>query len=102
MNTNGRRRLDLSGTSPAHVAALDELEKACDPATFGRNQEDVFDESYRKAGKMNTSNFMLGLDVDKTRLVDIVRTGLVAGRDQKKDIRAELYKLNVYGESISI
>ncbi|RPD54608.1 hypothetical protein L226DRAFT_514969 [Lentinus tigrinus ALCF2SS1-7] len=92
------RQLDLSGTSAQDVEALDELEKACEAATFGRNAEAVLDETYRKAGKMDSDKFLLGLDVDKSRLVDIVRAGLLAGNDERRAIRAELYKLNVYGK----
>ena len=39
-----------------------------------------------------------GIDVERLQLLDIVSTGLLTGRDEKKRIRAELYKLNVYGE----
>lgn len=37
------------------------LEEACDPATFGRNQQDVLDETYRTAGKMDIRNFSTNL-----------------------------------------
>ena len=40
----------MSGTSAQDVEALNQLERACEPATFGRNAEDVLDETYRKAG----------------------------------------------------
>jgi hypothetical protein len=33
------------------------LSDACQPATFGVNKEDVLDESYRKAGKMDVTDF---------------------------------------------
>ncbi|RPD54613.1 hypothetical protein L226DRAFT_493426 [Lentinus tigrinus ALCF2SS1-7] len=92
------RQLSLSGTSTRDVEALHELEQACEPATFGRNAEAVLDEAYRKAGKMDSDNFLLGLDVAQSRLVDIVHAGLLAGEDGSKGIKAELYKLNVYGK----
>ena len=58
----------MSGTSAQDVEALNQLERACEPATFGRNDEDVLDETYRKAGKMDSDNFLLGLDVERSRL----------------------------------
>ena len=88
----------MSCTSAQDVEALNQLERACEPATFGRNAEDVLDETYRKAGKMDSDNFLLGLDVERSRLIDIVRAGLLAGEDETKVVQAELYKLNVYGE----
>ncbi|KAH9984619.1 hypothetical protein BJV77DRAFT_1071918 [Russula vinacea] len=57
---NAARHIDLGN------ATSDELEKltqACEPATFGLNQEDVLDETYRKAGKMDPECFSLMLDV---------------------------------------
>ena len=84
------------------MEALQALEQACEAATFGRDDEAVLDETYRKAGKMDSDNFLLGLDVDRSRLVDIVHAGLLAGQDETKTIKAELYKLNVYGESLRI
>ena len=75
LNLPRRSQLDLSGTTADHVHALNELERACEAATFGRNQETVLDESYRKAGKMDVERFMSGLDVDKSGLLDVVRSG---------------------------
>ncbi|RDX45926.1 hypothetical protein OH76DRAFT_914858 [Lentinus brumalis] len=47
---------------------------------------------------MDADNFFLGFDVDRSRVLDVVRAGLLAGGDETKPIRAELYKLNVYGK----
>ncbi|KAI0710815.1 hypothetical protein C8Q76DRAFT_72977 [Earliella scabrosa] len=91
-------QLDLSGTTADHVQALDELERACEAATFGRNQETVLDESYRRAGKMDVENFVSALDVEKCGLLDVVRAGLLTGKQEDKPVRTELYKLNVYGK----
>ena len=76
---------------------------ACEPATFGLNQEDVYDETYRKAGKLDSSNFALKFDPADLGLVDLIRTEMLEeGRtlsDTKPElahrVRAELYKLNV-------
>lgn len=53
----------------ATEAELDALSSACQPATFGLNQRDVLDETYRKAGKLDTTIFASvqgrGLRVDQ-------------------------------------
>ncbi|KAF7798310.1 hypothetical protein EIP86_009531 [Pleurotus ostreatoroseus] len=89
------RRINL-GTASA--ASLEHLAKTCDAATFGRNDQDVLDVSYRKAGKLDRPNFAVGLDVETSGLMDIVRGQLLEGREAQQSIHAELYKLNVYGE----
>ncbi len=82
--------------------ALDRLEKVCQPATFGLNDKDVLDESYRKAGKLDIDSFMLGFDAERTGLLDAVRMALFPGREETRSIDAELYKLNIYGECLLI
>ena len=57
----------------------------------------MLDETYRKAGKMDVSEFMTRFDV--SRLEPALHTGLLAGKQQMRTIRTELYKLNVYGKS---
>ncbi|KAF7977840.1 hypothetical protein HWV62_2589 [Athelia sp. TMB] len=84
--------IDLSKATSAQLQTLTE---ACQPATFGVNQLDVMDESYRKAGKMDVSNFASKFTIDQSGIIDHVRDELVEGTGQ---IRVELYKLNVYGK----
>ncbi|KIM74762.1 hypothetical protein PILCRDRAFT_14200 [Piloderma croceum F 1598] len=86
--------INLSNPSEAE---LQHLSEAYQPATFGVNQENVYDESYRKALQMDTSGFATKFAVADSSLMDVVRSGLLAGHDSKKAINAELYKLNVYG-----
>ncbi|EIW52358.1 uncharacterized protein TRAVEDRAFT_96340, partial [Trametes versicolor FP-101664 SS1] len=89
------RRLDFSNASPEE---LQHLAETCDPATFGLGGEDVYDETYRKAGKLDASDFMLRFTPETVGLLDVIRAELlVEGRSSAKSIRAELYKLNVYG-----
>lgn len=76
---------------------LDVLESACEPAPFGRNDQTVFDEGYRKAGKMEVDDFMLGFDAERAGLIEVVGSFLFHGTEEEKFVRAELYKLNVYG-----
>jgi hypothetical protein len=60
-------------------------------------QENVLDESYRKAGKMDSQCFSIMLDLFHTDLIKIIRGYLLEGTDSTKGIKTELYKLNVYG-----
>ncbi|KAI0036301.1 hypothetical protein K488DRAFT_41416, partial [Vararia minispora EC-137] len=82
----------------ATTEQLQSLAKACMPATFGRGSEDVFDESYRKAGKLDASYFSTRIVPERTRLLDTVRGHLLEGKASNRPIVYELYKLNVYGE----
>jgi hypothetical protein len=52
---------------------LEQLTQACEPASFGMKQEDVLDETYRKAGKMDPECFSSMLDPSNTDLMKIVR-----------------------------
>ena len=83
--------------SHASAVELDRLNEACQPATFGLNDRDVYDETYRKAGVLDVENFMLGLDAERAGLIETVRTLLFPGQEEKRMVKAELYKLNVYG-----
>ncbi len=65
--------------------------------TLGFKGEDVYDESYRKAGKLDWTSFRPMLNISSLGLVSIVRDGLLHGMEAQKPIRAELYNLNVYG-----
>ncbi|PFH48831.1 hypothetical protein AMATHDRAFT_5416 [Amanita thiersii Skay4041] len=85
------RRINFSNCTNEE---LEQLFQACDPATFGLNEEDVYDETYRKAGKMDKENFSLTLDLESTGLKDAIRERLLGGTLAKRPIRAELYKLN--------
>ncbi|KAI0643322.1 hypothetical protein C8Q79DRAFT_172047 [Trametes meyenii] len=90
------RQVNLTSSSPPD--ALDALGRACEAATFGRNNEDVLDETYRKAGKLDVDKFMMRFDAEKSGLVGAVRVNLLDTQSQKSKIYAELYKLNVYGK----
>ena len=79
---------------------LKRLADNCDHATFGRNQEDVHDETYRSAGKLDRAHFLLGFDPERSGVMEAVKEVLLEGYDKATTaIRCELYKLNVYGES---
>ncbi|KAJ8522074.1 hypothetical protein ONZ45_g1261 [Pleurotus djamor] len=74
---------------------LELLTDACEPASFGRNHEDILDETYRKAGKLDVSDFAINLDLCGAGLISKICSSLLT---EDRNIRADLYKLNLYGE----
>ncbi|KAF8464806.1 hypothetical protein DFH94DRAFT_392508 [Russula ochroleuca] len=87
------RHINLADATPDE---LEKLTRACEPASFGRKQETVKDENYRKAVKMDSECFSPMLDVFHTDLVNIIYDCLLEGTQSTKRIKIELYKLNVY------
>ncbi|KIM35884.1 hypothetical protein M413DRAFT_324542 [Hebeloma cylindrosporum] len=75
---------------------LDALSQACQPAPFGVDEQDVLNEAYRKAGKMEPSAFSTQFSPSSLGIVELIRETLLQGRSAKS-VRVELYKLNVYG-----
>lgn len=88
------RRIDFTNVSEE---ALRHLSDMCDPATFGLNNEDVLDESYRSARKLDNSYFQTTFDVECSGLLKVIHFEFLAERHVSRSVRAELYKLNVYG-----
>ncbi|KAK5681696.1 hypothetical protein LTS10_006229 [Elasticomyces elasticus] len=87
----------LPATSEAAIKNLGMLIETCAPAAFGRGGEDVFDETYRKASKLDTSEFATTFCPYATGIIDVVAQMLlpsIAGH--QRGVKAELYKLNVY------
>ncbi|KAK9774386.1 putative 2og-fe oxygenase family protein [Seiridium cardinale] len=71
------------------------------PATFGLRGQDVLDETYRKASKMDTTQFCTTFNPYELGIIDVIAQALLPTIDTVKDgnkraVRAELYKLNVY------
>ncbi|KAL1708422.1 hypothetical protein EV121DRAFT_197119 [Schizophyllum commune] len=90
------RCIDLANATDAELQALSD---ACEPATFGVNHTDVYDENYRKARKMDASAFSCKFDPGHSGLLDLLCTEFLSeGGDARQKIVCELYKLNVYGE----
>lgn len=52
-NINTISRIDLSRAAESELA---NLSASCEPATFGVDQKDVLDESYRKARKLDVAD----------------------------------------------
>lgn len=48
------------------------LVSTCEPATFGREGRDVYDEQYRKATKLDTSEFCTDFCPHETGIIDLV------------------------------
>jgi hypothetical protein len=80
---------------------MEALANACQPATFGRNTEDVLDESYRKAGKLDVTQFATSFDLQSTGIPHAVKSNFLEETlSTTGAIKYELYKLNVYGQSV--
>lgn len=78
---------------------LAQLLRDMQPATFGRGGEDVYDEGYRKAAKLDPSRFSSTFSPYELGIVDTVAQVLLPTLRHAKlprAVRAELYKLNVY------
>ena len=65
------------------------------------NKEDVLDEEYRKAGKLDAENFAFNFDVMNSEITTQITNVLLQGRSDPTFV-PELYKLNVYGASYKI
>jgi hypothetical protein len=63
--------------------------------------QNVHDESYRKAGKLDVSDFATGFSIERSGLVDVIRSELFEGPDSGMEVEAKLYKLNVYGKLLA-
>ncbi|KAF5547454.1 hypothetical protein FMEXI_5150 [Fusarium mexicanum] len=71
----------------------------CQPATFGVGSQEVLDEDYRKAGKMNTEDFCTNFNPYEHGIVETINQVLAqaSATDARGfGVKAELYKLNVY------
>ncbi|KAJ7069205.1 hypothetical protein C8F01DRAFT_1077833 [Mycena amicta] len=55
--------------------------------------------NYRKAGNLDCTEFAASLDIGTLQILDAISPDLLDGQkdSENKMIRAELYKLNVYG-----
>ncbi|CAI6289386.1 unnamed protein product [Periconia digitata] len=71
---------------------------ACQPASFGRGGEAVLDEKYRKAGKLDRSEFATNFCPYEAGIIDVLTQLLVPEYKYRNlnSIKAELYKLNIY------
>ncbi|KAI5895377.1 uncharacterized protein SCHCODRAFT_02686773 [Schizophyllum commune H4-8] len=76
---------------------LASLVATCKPATFGLNQQDVLDETYRKAVTLDNTMFASLLKPAGYGLINTIRDQLLQeGAESTKQIVHEVYRLNVY------
>lgn len=83
---------------PGTEGNLEQLLRDMAPATFGLGGRDVLDESYRKAAKLEPSQFSCTLNPYELGIVDVVAQTLLPSlrhSKQTRAVKAELYKLNV-------
>ncbi len=83
---------------------LSDLLRYCQPATFGVDGRDVLDEEYRKAAKLDTSEFSTNFHPHDCGILDSIQQILLPSTIRgaqgvgigPQGVRAELYKLNVF------
>lgn len=86
------------------MSVLHALLAASKPASFGRGNEEVVDETYRKATKLDTTDFLTDFCPYKAGIIDIIsqmllpalQSGINSKRFERRGVEAQLYKLNVY------
>ena len=102
----GKLTLPPTASQTSGTAAVEELLKACAPATFGKKGEEVLDESYRKAIKLDSDQFCTSFNPHEVGIVDTIAqsmlpaiaqpfSGLDSTHEEHLGVIAELYKLNV-------
>lgn len=77
-------------------AQLENLMNACQPATLAMDQNDVGDEAYCTAWKMDAGHFSTQFHPADQGIIEVLGDVLLKGHDTKS-IRMELYELNMYG-----
>lgn len=78
-------------------AAFAKLLSDSEPATYGVGAKAVLDETYRKAGKMNAARFSTNFNPYEHGVIDVITQALL--NSNNRGVRAELYNLNVSGNS---
>jgi hypothetical protein len=82
----------------AEKASLDKLVAACVPASFGYKGEEVLNDAYRKATKLEPSAFSSSFCPYELGIIDTIAQVLLPNTQSNiktHGVRAELYKLNV-------
>lgn len=106
-DSNDSKQSKIAFPCPHHddvsLRILDILLHHCQPATFGVGGRDVLDEEYRKAAKLDTSEFSTNFHPHDCGILDSVQQILLPSTIRggqgvgigPQGVRAELYKLNV-------
>ncbi|OJJ41693.1 hypothetical protein ASPWEDRAFT_179400 [Aspergillus wentii DTO 134E9] len=95
--------LPLGEEQDSSPNALKQLVSGCSPATFGRGEKDVLDQSYRLAGKLNFDQFSSTFHLPSFGILENIEQILLPSIStadenalQFRKLSADLYKLNVY------
>ncbi|KAF2795417.1 hypothetical protein K505DRAFT_382401 [Melanomma pulvis-pyrius CBS 109.77] len=95
----GKLSFPVKAATEEQKKSLLKLADDCQPASFGFKGQDVLDESYRKATKMDRSAFSIDFCPYELGIVDTIAQVLLpnaGGNAGTKGVKAELYKLNIY------
>lgn len=94
--------LDANANPQSASDDLRQLVAVCDPASFGRGQQDVIDPEYRKAGKLDPEHFFTSFHPAEFGILPNVEQVLLPNFNTEaqdslpfRKLSAELYKLNV-------
>ncbi|ESK80725.1 hypothetical protein Moror_14658 [Moniliophthora roreri MCA 2997] len=102
--TGGTREVPVEFCDFIRLRTPDQLAKlvsVCKAASFGRGKEKVVDPSYRKALKLEESKFVTPFRLASTGILQRVQRDLPDNdMTLTRYVRAELYKLTVYGKFI--
>lgn len=77
----------FKNTGPSTLE-LGQLINACQPASFGRAGEAVLDEQYRKAGKLDKSDFATSFCPYEAGIIDVITQLLVPQLEHEKHARS--------------
>ncbi|KAG1731941.1 hypothetical protein EDB19DRAFT_1312835 [Suillus lakei] len=95
--TNGARKINLLFPTQDQ---LESLHEACQLAAYGHDHGE--DPMKLRAGRLDATAFATQFSLDNTGLVDAVGQSLLEGMTVGRDIRFELYELNIYGAGSSV
>ncbi|KAK4039660.1 hypothetical protein C8A01DRAFT_16385, partial [Parachaetomium inaequale] len=93
LNHCHKASLPVLANDSASEEAFAKLLKDSEPATYGVGSKEVFDETYRKAGKMSAARFSTNLNPYEHGVIDAISQALT--HRNHRGIRAELYNLNL-------
>lgn len=79
------------------LLAIEDLVAACGVATFGFQGKDVLDLEYRNASKLEPAEFSSNFHPCDHGVLDAITKIMLPLHPSAINLRAELYKLNIYG-----
>lgn len=101
--------LNSKNLSDSNMERLHQLVADCEPASFGRGQEDVLDPEYRMAGKLDAEQFASSFHPADFGIIENIEQILLPRFNSDNEnyvwlrrLRVELYKLNVCNPNWSL